>query len=266
MDEPATDTRSLRERLLKIQAELEVVPRNGERFGNGGKFMYEFATHDDVVAAVRPVFNNEGILLTSQVVDSQVEFREVGSKLVCVAVIEEEITLTIPGESLSFRSVGAASGEATAVGVARSYAKKYALINFLLIQQGQEGDLGLNQDEDEPVQQPRSRSAKKKSDSDEGTDEKPRARNGKGGGKNGISANIPQSYWDDIEDGWHKKGVIPSSQVNRLFKAAKANGWEEDEVSALIQGKLGCSPEEIPYGIPYNVLVEIFSDCEPNRG
>jgi hypothetical protein len=255
----AADTRPLKVRLLKIQAELERVPRRGERYGSGNKFMYDFATHDDVVEAVRPAFNNEGILVTSQVLSSEVTFREVGSKTVCFVVVQEEVTLSIPGEELSFRSVGAASGEATAVGVARSYAKKYALINFLLIQQGDEADLETSEEE-EPVQQPRSRSASKAdpphTQQEEGN---PRGRS------SDVGANIKKKDWEEVNDTWHKKGSIPPSQLNRLIKAAKANGWEEDEVKMLIQDNLHCSIEDIPFGTPYNVLVEIFSQIEPNR-
>ena len=64
--------------------------------------------------------------------------------------------------------------------------------------------------------------------------------------------------WEAAQNGWHEKGGVSEAQAGRLFAIARSNGWSSDDVVALILEHLGCTVEDLPWGVPYNTVVDIF--------
>ena len=69
--------------------------------------------------------------------------------------------------------------------------------------------------------------------------------------------------WNAVIEVWHDKGAISDGQRRRLFAIAAENGWQGEDVSAIIHHHLGSGTSELPWGKPYDAVVEIFNTCEP---
>ena len=239
----------LTKKLLAVQKSLPPVPKSGTRRSKTGSAMYDFVTHDDVVNAILPALSREGVLVTSELEKWEIAPRGDGFSV----TVQERIRFRLAEgeggeEEVSFLSVGVALGEATAVGVARSYAKKYGLLNYFLLEQGAEADPENEPGEEEPaVALPKAKSETKKTESPGETDE------------NGI----PEAYWVAILSKFHDKGFVNDKQIDRLYDVAKASGWTERKVDELIKKKLGVDLRSIPFGGPYNGLMKIFTDYKP---
>ena len=76
---------------------------------------------------------------------------------------------------------------------------------------------------------------------------------------------ISQSLWQEVRDLWHDRGTISEGQIKRLFAIAKGNGWSSDALKAELQQGLGCGIDDLPWGHPYNRVVEIFETVGPEN-
>jgi hypothetical protein len=74
---------------------------------------------------------------------------------------------------------------------------------------------------------------------------------------------IPPAAWANVRKEWHNRGVLTENQVKRLFAIAHKNGWSFDQVRTELQFGLDIKPEEVPYGRPYDLIVEIFEGFAP---
>lgn len=71
------------------------------------------------------------------------------------------------------------------------------------------------------------------------------------------------TVWDEVRNLWHDKGTISEKQQKRLFGIAYDNGWSSGQIVDALQSGLGVAPEGLPWGDPYNKVVEIFKSLQP---
>lgn len=135
------------QRLLGAASEVDFIKKDKEVSGFGGG--YKAVTHDAVVGEVRPALLKWGIVVTFNVVDYRAEHHEIkgknGTRTVFEVVAKVEVNFVAAGgdmtNPLASRAtcttigIGHDSGD-KAAGKALSYAKKYALLQALLLQTG----------------------------------------------------------------------------------------------------------------------------------
>lgn len=75
---------------------------------------------------------------------------------------------------------------------------------------------------------------------------------------------ISDDLWEPVKAAWHQKGCISAKQIGRLFAVARSEaGWESNDVKREIEAGLGVEVEQIPWGDPYDKVIEIFQTVSP---
>lgn len=164
----------LTQRILEVQKSVRSVSKDGVRKDRNGNVQYNYVRHDDVVEALFDELAKQNLLVTSEMIASELKWdREPEGRSYLVADVTEKITIALAEPAgvgvvneISFSSRASMLGyEATAVGIARSYAKKYGLLNFFLMHQGDLADPEAGVEGTAPggkqVLQPQAKSGKK---------------------------------------------------------------------------------------------------------
>ena len=129
--------KNLHDKLVKIQSELK-APKN--QFNAFGKYKYRAA--EDILEAVKPLLNAEGVILTISE-----ETAEIGGFLVMTSTA----TITDGADSISVSSQAGINPQrkgmdiAQSFGASSSYAKKYAIGNLFLLDDTKDVDSNKEQ-------------------------------------------------------------------------------------------------------------------------
>ena len=128
------------QRILCVMGELDYVQKSGSlKFKDRGGYQREFAVvlHDDVTAALHPLFFKYGIVPRRTVVDVQHPTQE--SPRVALTVLSEYINADQPADRLSVTTIGYGEGYGDkGPGSAFSYAVKYADLKTLMLATGED--------------------------------------------------------------------------------------------------------------------------------
>lgn len=253
-------------RLLWVQANTPRLAKDLD-VQVGQNRSYKGISHDSVSAAVRPLLVRAGIAMTMTVLRHHHEFRQVATQRGEYAAHWHELDcefefVNVHDPSDRIKVMGSGTGLDTqdkGYGKAASYARKYALLAATMAETGDDPERGEQVDDIGPAE-PKPRRTEPEvvaPDPELNTSTHPAA------------VNIPDDAWREVANLWHKRGTISDKQRARLFAIASSEGgWSDGEVvGEVIKHHLGiASSKEIPWGKPYDALVEIFRVYEPSIG
>jgi hypothetical protein len=250
-------------RLLWVQANTPTLAKDLDV--STGRGSYKGISHDSVVGIIRPLLVRAGIAVTMTVEKHYHEFRSVetaqGTKSAHWHEVDCVFTFTNVDKPDDFVQVcGSGTGLDTqdkGYGKATSYAKKYALLTSTLAETGEDPERGEQHDDAGPADpKPRAAAQPQAETTEPAVQSQPHP----------LAAEIPEDVWREVAGLWHTRGTISDKQLGRLFAIARSEGgWQDsDSVGAVIKHHLGIeSTHLIPWGKPYDALVEIFRQYGP---
>jgi hypothetical protein len=147
-------------------------------------------------------------------------------------------------------------------GAAESYSKKYALRSLFLIETDDDPDAGGENVNIATPQARASTGAPARVPRPAAAAEQPAIQTT----AHPAAVEIPDEAWREVANLWHDRGTISDKQLGRLFAIARSEGgWQSgDLVEEVVKHHLGIeSMHAIPWGKPYDALVEIFRGFPP---
>lgn len=248
-----------------IQGKLTAIPKDAQ-LNVGGNKMVPVLSHNALVGAVRPMLDQAGLVLLSTVTDYEVDIQIVQNKQgetysAYFHKLRKHYTLVnvdAPDEKFEFDGYGTAvTPTDKGYGAAESYCKKYALRSLFLIETDDDPDVGENVTIAEPKAKPAPRAQPQHST--------PAAQPDIQTSVHPAAVEIPHEAWREVADKWHDHGTLSDAQLGRLFAIARTEGgWSDSLVEEVVKHNLGIeSMHAIPWGKPYDALVEIFKTFSP---
>jgi hypothetical protein len=269
-DERPQRTWSLWKKIHWIQGKLKAIPKDATLDVGGGR-QVPVLSHNAMVARIRPMFDDVGLVLLSTVTDYEMEIQIVQKAngqtksayfhklkkhytLVNVDGPEERFEFDGYGTSMSFSDKG--------YGAAESYCKKYALRSLFLIETEDDPDLLENL----KIQEPQSRQRRPKGeDGQEKMYGKPVAISLQKS-DHPAGQNILYEAWVAVSERWSDGKKITVPQIKRLYTIAGKNGWNDQAVATVTKHKLGIeSMKDVPMDA-YDALCSIFESFDPTTG
>ena len=269
--------KALSQRLWAAQGNVSMVEKDGFNKGLGKPY----TSHDAYMEAARPILNEQGVIA-------------VFNQLTCVVgkgsiLVECELVLMSSDDKTDFISVKAyhlqpAMGKdkqtkepyftGKEMGAAYSYCAKYLIAKSLMMSSGEDlDDDGGEKPASKAPPKPKRPKAKAappkkatpKKAAKKRTPSPPPAEDEDDGEE--YEAIIPEEAWDDVRELWHTRGTISEPQAKRLFAISRnEGGWEGDAMKAELEAGLGVGLDDLPWGDPYNAVVDIFTNYTPDGG
>jgi hypothetical protein len=119
---------------------------------------------------------------------------------------------------------------------------------------------GMLNETRKPIERPQAKAAEPKAEATKPATAPPPAREREPGEDDEEEHGPPADpRWQAVSDAWHDKGNVSDKQLGRLFALARKNGNDEGAVRAAINDNLGVKVESIPWGKPYDLIVEILA-------
>jgi hypothetical protein len=259
-----------------VQGKLAAIPKDAElEVGRGRRV--PVLSHNALVAAVRPMLDQAGLVLLSTVIDYEVEVQLVqksGGETYSAFFHKLRKHYTLVNVDGGLDEVYEFDGYGTAItptdkgyGAAESYCKKYALRSLFLVETDDDPDVGENVE----VAAPQARAPQAAAPPQQRRQQparEPAERPAVQTATHPAALEVPHEAWVDVADKWHDRGTISDAQLGRLFAIARGEGgWQSgDDVEAVVKHHLGIdSMHSIPWGKPYDALVEIFRQFGPSH-
>jgi hypothetical protein len=142
-------TLNIHQRILLVMREVGYIQKEEKKVNN----QYRFVSHDAVVGEVRPSMLRHGIIVEPRIIESKLKIREIITeknerKIGYVAQVKMEfdfVNVDDPKDRITAPGIGMGiDPQDKATGKAMSYAKKYALLNALLLETGDDPERDVN--------------------------------------------------------------------------------------------------------------------------
>ncbi len=273
----ATATKkSIGQRILAAQGDVHILEK--ESFNEHAR--YNYVSHDAYMEAARPILNEHGIVPSFNQLSCVIGTGAVLVECELLLINADDIADVIASKAYHlqpFQGKDAARPNGKETGAAYSYCAKYLISKALMMSSGED----IDADEDEkgnrkPAPKPKAKAPKPKAKAaapkkatpkkaaKKRTPSLPPSEVDEDGEYEAI---IPDEAWDAVRDVWHARGTISEKQVGRLFAIARnEGGWEGDAMKAELEAGLGIGLDDLPWGDPYNEVINIFTQYSPDGG